>query len=149
MNFHLPIEGIELDAVRPLGAYSVQNLDSKKRLISRKRIDAWNDKNYPETVQENKKILDDYLTLCDENKIQPIMFLPPMTEGYKKYFSKQKLEEFFTLIVEVQSKHKSAKFFNGWSLTGFIDADFMDVDHLNIYGAEKFSRALNDFIEQL
>ena len=149
LNLKIPIDDIEIDSATPLGGYSMQNLNWQRRIDSRKRIDVWKDRSFPETRAENVKIFDDYLTLCEKNKILPIMFLPPMTEGYKKYFNKQKLDEFFSVVQDALQKHKTAKFFNGWALQGFIDTDFLDVDHLNLQGAEKFSVALNDFIEKI
>lgn len=89
------------------------------------------------------------MTLCEENNIRPIMFLPPMTEGYMKYFSRQKLDEFYYLVEQACRKHSSAIFIDGWRLQGFTDEDFLDVDHMNIRGAAKFSAFLNDFIESL
>ena len=121
----------------------------KERLDSRERIEVWTRKNYPETRVENIKILDDYLTLCERNNIRPIMFLSPMTEGFIKYFNRQKLEEFYYLVEQACKKHSSAIFIDGWKLQGLTDTDFRDVDHLNIQGAAKFSTFLNSVIEKL
>ena len=42
-------------------------MDINARVYARKRIDIWRpQKSYPETVKENVKILDDYLTLCEK-----------------------------------------------------------------------------------
>ena len=82
------------------------------------------------------------------NKLE-VMFLPPMTEGYMRYFSKQKLDEFYYLIDSAMKKHSSAVFVDGWKLPGFSDSDFFDVSHLNLQGSTKFSAILNDFVEQL
>ena len=91
----------------------------------------------------------DYLTLCEENKIRPIMFLPPTTNCYKKYFNRQMLDEFYYLVGRACRKHTGAIFIDGWKLQGLTDADFYDVDHLNIQGAAKFSEFLNRCIEQI
>lgn len=124
-------------------------MDLNSKMDARETIDAWKDKNFPETRAENIKILDDYLTLCEKNNVRPIMFLTPTTEGYVKHFSRQKLDEFHYLIREAQKKHPTAIFFDGWKLEGFSDKDFYDVDHLNIQGAAKFSAIFNNVIEQL
>ena len=52
----------------------------------------WKGKYYPETRDENIKILDDYLTLCETNNIRPIMFMVPVTEKYIANFDKRLLE---------------------------------------------------------
>ncbi len=119
------------------------------RLISRKNIDTWSKRYFQNTRDENIKILDDYLTLCEKNKIRPIIFLPPMSEGYVKYFSKQKLDEFYYIVNCAIKKHPSAVFVDGFNLPFLTDRDFADVDHLNTQGASKFSIFLNEFIEGL
>lgn len=119
------------------------------RLNSRKTIDAWSQKNYPETRAENVKILDDYLTLCEENNIRPIMFLPPVSEGYVKHFNIEKLDEFYYLIRLARQKHPSALFVDGWQLPGFTYEYFFDLEHLNPKGAAKFSTYLSNVIEGL
>lgn len=128
---------------------ALQLLTQQQRLKIRDNIDLWADKNYPDTRAENIKILDDYLTLCARNRIRPIIFLPPMSTVYKKYFSKQKLDEFYYLVGQACQKHPYAVFIDGWKLQGFTDADFRDIDHMNVYGAAKFSTFLNSVIEQL
>lgn len=140
----LPLEPFDYGAV-PWN----KKMDPQARLNARDIIDGWADKNYPDTRDENIKILDDYLTLCGRNRIRPIMFLPPMTEGYIKHFSKQKLDEFHYLVGQACKKHPYAVFIDGWKLQGFTDADFRDIDHMNVYGAAKFSTFLNSVIEQL
>ena len=109
----------------------------------------WRGKFYPKTRDENIKILDDYLTLCEENNARPIMFRVPVTEKFMANFNKQLLDEFPVLVEQACQKHPSARFFDGWKLEGFTYADFRDHEHLNIHGAAKFSAYLNDFIEQL
>lgn len=96
-NFDTNNVYIEKRFVNPIGW--------SQRIVARNGIDAWQDKDYTETRDENVKILDAYLTLCEENKIVPVMCLPPFTEGYIKYFSRKKLDEFHYLIREAQRKH--------------------------------------------
>jgi len=119
------------------------------RLISRKNIDTWGERFFPDTRDENVKILDDYLTLCEKNKIRPIIFLPPMSKGYVKFFNKQRLDEFYFFVNRATKKHPSAVFVDGFNLPFLTDSDFADVDHLNAQGAAKFSTFLNEFIEGL
>lgn len=112
-------------------------------------LQSWAGKYYPETRDENVKILDDYLTLCETNNIRPVIFAVPATERWKETFNKQLFEEFFVLIEQTLNKHPDARFFDGWKLKTLTYADFHDHQHLNIHGAAKFSTYLNDFIEGL
>ncbi len=110
----------------------------------------WAARRFPETRAENIKIFDDYLTLCDKNNVRPIIFLPPVSIGYAKYFSKQMIDELRYLVMTAINKHSEAIFFDGWNLLKhFSDEDFADVDHLNFQGATKFSAIFDSLIEEL
>lgn len=106
-------------------------------------------KEFPETCKENIKILDDYLTLCEENNILPIMFLAPMPQAYMENYSKPQIEELRYLVGEACLKHPTAHFVDGWKLNFITDNDFYDKGHMNLQGATKFSDYLNAFIEKL
>jgi hypothetical protein len=112
-------------------------------------IRPWTGKYYPETLKENTKILDDYLTLCEENNVRPVIFMAPLTEKYIANFNKQLLEEFYSLIEQARQKHSSAVFVDGYKWGGVTYEDFYDHQHVNLHGAAKFSAYLNDFIEGL
>ena len=135
----------------PVSEMTGATMTQKFRVTARKMIDEWQkeNRNYPETVAENRQILDDYLTLCESKNIRPIMFLPPMTEGYKKYFDKKRYDEFLYYVNAAVKKHSTALFLNGWNIPGFTDKYFYDAAHMNIHGAEKFSTIFNDVIESL
>ena len=144
----LPLESFDVN--NPFGVKNARLMTPENRLNTRKIIDMRSKKAYPETRDENVKILDDYLTLCEQNNIRPIMFVVPVTEGYYiKHFNKRSREEFLYLVGAACRKHPGAVFLDGWQLRGLTDADFYECTHLNIRGAAKFSAFLNDFIEQL
>ncbi len=114
-----------------------------------KKGDGGGGKDFPETRDENIKILDDYLTLCEENFIRPIIFLQPMSTGYMKNYSKRRMDEFRYLVNQACKKHSAAIFVDGWKIGVFKDEDFYDYGHMNILGAAKFSAFLNKIIESL
>lgn len=122
------------------------------KVIDQKTLDAGVNpfrRYFPETRDENVKILDDYLTLCEENNIRPIMFMTPVTEIFMEIFKNRMMEEFRDLVEQACQKHPTAKFVDGWKLNSITQTDFFDCEHLNIHGAAKFSAYLNDIIEQL
>ncbi|MBQ7476848.1 MAG: hypothetical protein IJT06_05585 [Selenomonadaceae bacterium] len=145
LSYKFPYDS-QMTCVRPLPA-RVNLMTPDIRIGARERIEIWKDRRFPETKIEYTKILDDYLTLCEKNNIRPIMFLPPVTEGYMKYFDKQLLDEFYCSVHDAQKKHPAAIFLDGWKLPTFPDSDFWDTDHLNINGAAKFSAMFNSMIE--
>ena len=134
------------NANRPYGGALKSAMDQK---AIEAKTNTWAKKFYPETRDENVKILDDYLTLCEENNIRPIMFRASVTEKFMANFDKRILDEFPVLVEQACQKHPSARFFDGWKLEGFTYEDFHDHEHMNIHGAAKFSAHLNDFIESL
>ena len=147
-SMRLPLEPFDWN--NPFGSKtSLRFMTPENRLKAREAINSWSKKFYPETRAENVQILDDYLTLCEENHIRPIIFLPPMTEGYKKYFNKPMLDELYYIVRQACKKHPYAVFVDGWKLQGTTDRDFYDASHMNIQGAAKFSVYLNGIIEQL
>lgn len=120
-----------------------------QEVIEKTKPKTWNGKFYPATRDMNVKVLDDYLTLCEENNVRPIMFRVIVSERYMANFNKELLDEFNILVEQACQKHPSARFVDGWKLEGFTYDDFYDHGHLNVHGAAKFSAYLNDFIEQL
>ena len=144
----LPLESFDVN--NPFGVKKARLMKPEDRLKLLQAAKSWAHKYCPETRDENIKILDDYLTFCEENSIRPIMFVVPVTEGYYiKHFNKRSREEFLYLVGAACRKHPGAVFLDGWELRGLTDADFYECTHLNVMGAAKFSAFLNDFIERL
>ena len=121
----------------------------QKKIKILKSGDERDRKVFPETRKENVKILNDYLTLCEENNIRPIMILMPMSELYMKIYPRRQLDEYYYLIEQACTKHSRAIFIDGWKLQGLTDKDFYDYGHMNTHGAAKFSAFLNNIVEQI
>lgn len=147
LEMRMPLEPFDVN--NPFGVKKARLMKPEDRLKVLQAAKGWAHKYYSETRDENIKILDEYLTFCEENNIRPIMFVVPVTEGYIKHYSKQLREEFLYLVGAACRKHPGAVFLDGWNLRGLTDADFYECTHMNIMGAAKFSAFLNDFIEQL
>ena len=148
LKIQLPLES-EITCVAPIDENVIKTINPVSRLSWRERIDKWADRYFIETRTENIKILNNYLNLCKVNNVLPIMFLPPFTEAYMKNFSREKLDEFHSLIRVIQKKHSDAIFIDGWKFNVFSDEDFFDVHHMNIRGAAKFSTILDSIIEKI
>lgn len=141
---YLKSDGIDLNDV--YGWKQEKIMSPNEKLGVRQRAEVWKDKFYPVTSEENKKIFDDYLTLCEQKNIKPVVFTAPVSEGYRYCFPKKCLDEFHAVRSEIMSRHPTSSFFDGWKVKGLSDADFFDTDHINVFGAAKFSAALNNFI---
>lgn len=103
-------------------------------------------KNYPETVKENIKIFDDYLTLLEQNNIKPIVIVCPTSKYYSSNFPKRLKDEFYSIVQSAKKEHEF-QFIDYFNNDKFKDDDFYDVSHLNQKGAEKFTEILNELIE--
>ena len=148
-NFRLPLEPFDVNdpfkMKKPLCFMTPQT-----KLNSLKNREKVGKKYFPATRDENIKILDEYLTLCETNNIRPIMFLTPMSECYMKHYPANRIDEFRQLVEAACIKHSSAIFIDGWKLRGLMtDRDFYDYGHMNIQGAAKFSIFLDEFIREL
>ena len=123
-------------------------MDVNDYIEIRKRLRDWDDKSYPETVVENKEILRAYITDCVNNDVVPIFVIFPITQWYNKFFSHLKMSELKNYLNEILNDF-SVPFLDLSADNRFSVNDFFDVEHLNIRGAEKASRILNDFVLQL
>lgn len=103
----------------------------------------WEQKEYPETVAENKRILRNYAELCITKGIKPVFVIFPLTSWYNRYFSKKKFDE-VRMFLKTISVEYGAAFLDLSTDSRFFDTDFYDVEHLNIRGAKKVSRLLSD-----
>lgn len=102
-------------------------------------------KHYPKTVEENKQILVDFLTLLQEHQIKAALVIYPVTQYYAEYFSEAIEQEFHTTVQILQRKFHF-QLIDAFRSPLFNDNDFADVSHLNWKGAEKFTELLNQHI---
>ena len=103
-------------------------------------------KNYPNTVSENIKIIKEYLYLLKSHNIKPIIVVCPTSKYYYNNFSDVIKKEFFSIINNLR-KEFTFQFIDYFDSTEFDDADFRDVSHLNTSGGEKFTQILNREIQ--
>jgi hypothetical protein len=99
-------------------------------------------KDYPETVKENKKILTKYLEFIKQHSIKPIIVICPTTKLYQSFAPKRFKEEFYEIIDELKNNYdfQILDYFNS---NEFEDNDFYDPSHINNKGAKKLSLLLN------
>lgn len=102
-------------------------------------------KNYPLTVMENKEIFKRYLDLLVSNNVKPTIVICPVTNFYRKYFSARLKQEFYGIIKEFQNKYKF-QIIDYYESQEFTDEDFYNSSHLNVHGAAKFTKILNNLI---
>ena len=148
LAYKLPFEDFDINNVM-LEKNPMHVMDFTAHLKEREIIEIWNTVYFPKTREENLKTFDDYLALCREKNVRPIICTSPVSECYKKYFSKKMISEFNHDINEFLKKYPEAVFLEGADMQGFDDSDFYEINHLNTKGAAKFSTILNGVIEKL
>lgn len=121
-----------------------QNVDLNK--LGEKQAELDCNKNYPETVVENKKIFGDYLELLKEHNIKPIVVICPTSKYYYKNFSQRIKEEFFLIMDEMKQKY-DFQYIDYFESELFDDSLFYDVSHLTFEGGKVFTEILNDKIK--
>lgn len=117
----------------------------RREQLGKERAKKDSKKNYLQTVEENKRILKDYLNLLDKYNITPIIVVLPVTRWYRNEFSTIIKKEFYDIIFQLKKKNKF-NFLDYFSDRSFSDEDFFDESHLNKNGAKKLTLLLNKYI---
>lgn len=148
LSINPSIDGIDVNDInnnKKMMNHPIQIIDALK---ARNRAEEWKYKRYPETVEENKQILLQYVRMCQSRNIEPLLVVLPCTDIYRKYFPMQLLEEFYYIIHEVQKK-TGARFLDYFALNGFDYSNFRDCDHLNVSGSIKMTEIMDKEIMRL
>lgn len=104
-------------------------------------------KNYPNTVQQNIRLMERYLKLLQAHNIMPIIVIHPQEYAYRKGFYSEMIEQ-FNKIIEKLSQQYTFQLIDLYDHPTFSDEDFYDVHHLNSQGAKKVSEIVNGYIER-
>lgn len=118
-----------------------ENLNGSARIQAIKETK----KHYPETVKENKYIFAKYLKLLMENDVQPIVVVLPTHRLYSSNYPQFMKKSFYDIISEFKSIY-NFQFLDYFDSKIFNSDDFMDLVHLNSFGAKKMTEILNKAI---
>lgn len=125
--------------------YSQIIIDEKS---AKKQATLDSNKNYPETVLENIEILKEYIKLLKEYNIVPIIVICPATKAYTNYFS-EKMQNDFKNILNKITKEYNLIVWDFFKSELFNIKDFCDDTHLNSNGSIKFTKILNQRINNI
>ncbi|MCI1477716.1 MAG: chemotaxis protein [Clostridium beijerinckii] len=128
--------------------YKEKKLTEEKNLLELGQKQAQIDcnKDYPETVKENKELLVCYLKMLKNYNVKPIIVVCPTSKYYYNCFSKRIENEFFD-IIKIVGKEYNFQYIDYFKSNLFDDSDFKDVSHLTIDGGRKFTNIINDLID--
>ena len=95
---------------------------------------------YSESYYENKKIFKEFIHFLQQNDVQPIVVIPPFTKEYNRFIQSELKIGTHDLLNSMQENISYVDLNESAGL--FDSTDFVDTDHLNARGAEKFSNIL-------
>ncbi|KKP32371.1 MAG: hypothetical protein A2561_02495 [Candidatus Staskawiczbacteria bacterium RIFOXYD1_FULL_32_13] len=96
-------------------------------------------------IDKNIEYLEKILTLARSVGIEPIFVTIPVSSSYYNNIDKEKYLEMQKNIKILSSKY-NVKYFNYFFDERFTDVDFVNSDHLDAYGAEKFTKILEEVL---
>ena len=149
----LQLKGIQCPENFNIDNYTLRSSKKEMNIIDVMKcfrgIERWQNRYFPATVAENKKIFFDFLELCKRCNVIPILTIFPTNVIWRETFPKKLIDEFNVIISEAKRKYH----FHFIDKSNFDDVielkDFHDANHLNDSGANKMSKFLNDYIMQL
>jgi hypothetical protein len=112
------------------------------------RIEIHNRSMKPQNIAENIAILRNMITRLKARNIKVVIVTTPVLPTYSKYMISSKYDEMQMNIKKIVADF-NCQYFNYLYDSRFNIGDFLNNDHLNRVGAEKFSRIMAaDFIDR-
>lgn len=104
-------------------------------------------KPYQATLEENKLIIEEYISYCTSRNISVYLVIPPFTNWYKEHWKQSYCDELKMVIRDLRNKYE-------FTLLDFSEQDWEDKyfynnGHLNMYGARRFMNILNTYLTPL
>jgi len=93
-----------------------------------------------ESLEENKKILNNFVHFLCDHDVQPVVAITPFSEEYNRFVLPEMKDGVLELVDAVSEDVHYVDFNQAGEL--FDATDFMDTDHLSEKGAEKVSSIL-------
>ena len=109
------------------------------------KLKVYERKNYPETIERNRNILNQYIQLCRSHNVEPIAFMLPFSQVAQKHYPQQKLNEFFEILEPFKEK---IFFLNLWKKK-FSDDHFRNLTHLKRSGGIECTKIIKACVDKL
>lgn len=119
--------------------------EEQKHIYAQKRATDHNRlKKHLSSRKENGIIVQEMTQYLHKKEIKPIFTIFPFTRFYNYYIDEEYKKDIFSLLDSLPYEVEFLDM-NDY-IDMFEDEDFLDTDHLNLTGAKKASKLLNDFI---
>jgi hypothetical protein len=127
------------------GFFKVNNYDSLKILSdARQRLKNRVAQSHDSlVVARNTKYLDAIAALCETNNVKLVVATPPVYASQRSLFTRENLELRQSIIELLTKKYKDVTWLTFENSGAFSAKDFINDDHLNSAGAEKFTKLLD------
>lgn len=99
----------------------------------------------PKNIPFNLNLLSKFIEKCQARNIKILLFTPPGFHNYYDHINPVKYQQMQVQIQQLVAKYQLA-YFDFLKDTRFGAADFYSIDHVNDLGAAKFSRIINDLV---
>ncbi|MUU77870.1 hypothetical protein [Winogradskyella endarachnes] len=100
-------------------------------------------------VQRNFNLLSKFVEECKLANINVILLTTPVHKEYINGMNKEQWETTINKSNLLAAKFNNVSYFNFYNDKRFVQEDFKDADHLNVKGAEKFTKYLNKIMNQI
>jgi hypothetical protein len=99
------------------------------------------------TLGSNQELVRELIRICRARGVEVVLFTPPAHDCYRRELDAAALARMHAATASLRSE-LGVRHLDYFVDRRFDDADFLDGDHLNAHGAEKFSRLLAADLEQ-
>ncbi|MCF8449918.1 MAG: hypothetical protein K9G49_08625 [Taibaiella sp.] len=99
----------------------------------------------PENVEEGRKLLTELISLLKSRNIEPVLVTTPVYTTFSSNANPRILADMKRITDEIKSKY-GCRYFDYFTDPRFNIDDFSDNDHLNKWGATKFSKIIDSEI---
>jgi hypothetical protein len=95
-----------------------------------------------EDFSANCQYLHELVGVLTKRHIKAVFIIPPFTSVFMKYADKKRFDNTDSVLKSISTIYRCS-YINYLGDKRFTNADFRDVDHLNLQGSKKFSKILN------
>jgi hypothetical protein len=121
--------------------------NENQRILAQHIINVVANKDYPDTVIDNKKILMAYIDLCKRRNIVPIAVIMPFCSLWQELWPSNRLKEFYD-IFETYIKNEDLACIDYFNMR-LPNSLFANMDHLNHQGARIVTQMLRQDVERV
>jgi hypothetical protein len=102
----------------------------------------------PENLIFNLPLLKSFVEKCKSKNIEVILFTPPAFHNYYDYINPEKYQRMQYEISQIALEY-DIPYYDFLKDLRFNASDFYSIDHVNDLGAEKFSRIMNEIVNDV